>query len=235
MKSKAVGSVLAAALAAVSFSSLAAEVTLTGWAFGSGNNVQASGAGITAGSYSGAAGGFRGTLSGAGVFNTSSFLTYCIELEETFSFSAAAMSGYTVVDATTYFEQRRALDGNRPLGAQVAERLGQLMSWAGADPTRVDSAAESSALQLAVWNIVYDNDWSLTPAGRFNDLSAFSAGASQMLSASSQVTNRYDVFALTRAGKQDFLLTSLRVPEPGSLALAAAALLGLSLTRRRRA
>ena len=235
MKSKVNATLLGVALAASALASQAAEVTLTGWAFGNGNNVQTTSTTSSLGSYSGAAGGFRGSLSGAGVFNTASFLTYCIELEESFSFSNTAMTGYSIVNGSTYFEARRALNSNRPLGASVAERLGQLMSWAQNDATRVDTAAESTALQLAVWNIVYDSDQTLTALSDFRDQSSHATAATQMLQASQNSVNRYDVFALTRAGRQDFLLTSLRVPEPGSVALVGVALAGLMLARRRRA
>ena len=233
MKISVVGVAAGLALSTFSLASGAAEVTLTGWAFGSGNTVQVSRASEVNADYNGRAGGFRGSLVGAGALSSSAFLTYCIELEESFSFSSTAMTGYAVVDATTYFQGRRVLSPNRPDGVSVAQRLGQLITWANADPTRVDSAAESTAFQLAVWNLVYDTDESLTSLGSLSDGSSHGVLATQMLAQASLLSNRYDVFALTRAGKQDFVAASLRVPEPGTLALVGLACVSLLLAGRR--
>jgi PEP-CTERM motif len=233
MKISVVGVAAGLALSTFSLASGAAEVTLTGWAFGSGNTVQVSRASEVNADYNGRAGGFRGSLVGAGALSSSAFLTYCIELEESFSFSSTAMTGYAVVDATTYFQGRRVLSPNRPDGVSVAQRLGQLITWANADPTRVDSAAESTAFQLAVWNLVYDTDESLTSLGSFSDGSSHGVLATQMLAQASLISNRYDVFALTRAGKQDFVAASLRVPEPGTLALVGLACVSLLWAGRR--
>jgi hypothetical protein len=234
MKTKVVGTLAGMALSALSFTSAAADVTLTGWAYGSGNQVQVSRAAEANADYNGWAGGFRGSLVGAGALSSSSFLTYCIELEESFSFGSTAMTGYAVVDATTYFQGRRVLSPNRPDGVSVAQRLGQLITWANADPTRIDSSAESTAFQLAVWNLVYDSDWSVSSLGQLNDGSSHAALANQMLAGASQVVNRYDVYALSKAGKQDFVAASLRVPEPASAALVIAGLAALGLAARRR-
>ncbi len=119
----------------------------------------------------------------AGLFNTTSFLSCCIELEESFYFSIELGS--------SYFESRRAGNSLRPSGASTAERLGQRLSWAANDATRVDSAAESTAMQLAVWNIVCDSDFSVSASARaatFTDLRSYAASASQMLQAASTTT-----------------------------------------------
>lgn len=151
----------------------AANVTLTGWAYGSANAVQATG-------YSGLAGGFTGSLTGAGMHDTSSFLTYCVELEEYFAFGNAAITGYQVVDGASYFERRRA-------DADIADRLGRLMTYvAGLASPAADSTA-SSGLQLAIWNMIYDDDYSLTTAGRFNDSSSLRAVADGFLAGAQTV------------------------------------------------
>lgn len=239
MKTTLLGAACAAALAAASLAApttaQAAAVTLTGWAFGGGGTVASSTGGASSLSgYRGAAGGFAGSLSGAGALDTQQLVTYCIELEESFGFSATPMQGYSVVDAASYFAQRRLANPLRPDGAQVAERLGQLFTWVQGDATRVDSAIESTALQLAVWNIVYDSDWSLFNAGgRYSDNSKHAPVAEAMLAGAAGTGSRLDVFALVRNGSQDFIVTTLRVPAPGTLALAALAL-GAALGLRRR-
>lgn len=216
-------------MAAGALGAQAATMTLANWTFGNGNRVSAS-----TPAYSGLSGGFSGTLTGApgldGAINT-----YCVELTEQFHFGTA-YSDYSVVSAGSYFS------------AAKAQTLGKLISYVF-DGNFFGSVAAnyrddlSTALQLAIWNTVYDSDITLS-SGSFKDTSVYKngsvnfAGANALLTASQAASQdiTYQLYVLKsvgRPGHQDQLLWKA-VPEPASFALAALALGAAGLASRRR-
>jgi hypothetical protein len=225
----------AALLGGVVMSSQAATMTLTGWTFGQGHNVAAS-----APAYNGQGGSFKGTL------DSTAIETYCLELTESFGFGTQ-YTNYTKMAAGSYLT-------TLGLGAKEAT-LAKLLSYANPIVQSAvvgDRDELSTALQLAIWNVRYDSDMTLTPSSSnpaFSDTSSHAAQANVfLLGATTQSNILYSLHVLssgkpiaTNDGTQDQLIwepasrgSGGSVPEPASLALALGALGALRFTSRGR-
>jgi hypothetical protein len=198
-----------------------------------------------------AAGAFSVTWGGA------TFFTYCVELTQTAAIGSTL--DYTLVSGLSYFGSNFAPVLAAP-AATVVDRLGRLFTATNGMQMPVGgtlggwnytAAQASAAMQLAVWEIVYEGG---TAGGLFNGLSlaggtftektvghtAIRNLADSFLASAAAVTDvRFDVGVLQHGARQDYLFLTERpqrndVPLPGTLALAGLGLAGLTLTRRRR-
>ena len=172
--------------------------------------------GLPQGTFS--AGGFKGTWNGTPI------IFWCIELTQTFSFGT---------HFTTY----------TPSAASNA-LLSQLFSaaYGGA----LSSTQNSAAFQLAIWEIIYDGGNLNLNDGGFKVLDdkghgATVATAQGYLNSVLGASASYSLNFLSESAHQDFVTadvvptTITRVPEPGSLALFAIALVAAGFVRTRNA
>lgn len=197
------------------------------WAVGTPNfsvSVQSTAAPLT-GNVVTNAGAFSGT------FNGSPLISYCIELVQTFvlpsgvmSYTAVPVSSAPIGSTSIGMGPNKATDLSRLFGSYYTASLGSIIN--------------SAAMQLAIWEIVYETGQSYSLAtGTFTasnganaDYTSARAQANQWLQNLGNVLA--PLVALSNPDRQDFITV---VPVPPSAALLGTGLLfGLWTMRRRR-
>ena len=165
----------------------------------------------------------------SGFLNGNSFVTYCVQIDVPVGF------GFTYTDYTLVAGASPAGFGSR------AADLAKLMTWANAGG-KPSNAADSAALQAAVWEIVHettDGAYSFV-AGKLETSSNSAATQAALNTIEGNwatimaISPTYSVSRLDGANQDLLIFAALPVPEAGSLAMMVLGLMGVGVAVRKR-
>jgi hypothetical protein len=185
---------------------------------------------------------------------TGQFNAWCVDILHWLNQSTSSSTTYTVYNGSTQLAAdldaiTTGLSSHLNTGANSgANRVSALMKLANQFYKQVDTEVESAAFQLAVWAITFG---SADANGKFSvsttntgfkvdattDSATYGVLADQWLAAlgSTPNTGNYVLRYLSVGTNSQDLIVFAEVPEPGSLALMALALMAIVYVQRKRA